>query len=221
MEMNEAILKRRSIRRFKPEAVPRPVLEKIIEISRWSPSGSNTQPWELAVLGGKALDSIKDYIVQQMPVTPAHPDIPYPTMPEPFRSRQVSFIKSMTSFQSQPGSEGVKEKSPVNRWSAARFFGAPAAIIISVEREISPRSFLGLGMLAQTICLAALEEGLGSCIMSLVTYWPEIYRQVLKIPESKIIAFGIALGYPDMEASINNFPREREPPDSFVKWYGF
>jgi nitroreductase len=221
MEVIEAILKRRSIRLFKPEAVPREVLEKLIETSRWSPSGSNSQPWELSVLGGRVLDEVKEYIVKQMPLTPPHPDIPYPPMPEPYRSRQADLMKSMNAYQFPPGTENLQEKRTVNRTSAGQFFGAPNAVIVSVDKEISPRAYLGLGMLAQTICLAALNYGLGSCIMSMVTYWPEIYRQLLAIPDTKIIAFGIALGYPETEARINQFPRSREPLDSFVGWYGF
>ena len=89
-----------------------------------------------------------------------------------------------------------------------------------MDREISPRAFLGLGMVAQTLCLAALNFGLGTCIMSMVTYRPEIYREMFGIPDTKIIAFGIAIGYPDFKAGINNFPREREPLETFVKWHG-
>lgn len=88
MDIIEAIQNRRSIRSFKPEPVPREVLERLIETSRWSPSGSNTQPWELAILGGKTLEEIKTRIVKDMKNIPAHPDIPYPPMPEPYRSRQ-------------------------------------------------------------------------------------------------------------------------------------
>jgi nitroreductase len=220
MDLVEAILNRRSIRLFKPDPVPKEVLEKLIETSRWSPSGSNSQPWELAVLGGPVLEEIKAYILRQMPVTPAHPDIPYPPMPEPYRTRQAGLMKTMSAYQFPPGTEDLKEKRAANRASAGQFFGAPNAIIISVDKEVSPRAFMGLGMLAQTICLAGFEFGLGSCIMSMVTYWPEIYRERLAITDSKIIAFGIALGYPDLEARINTFPRAREPLEAFTRWYG-
>ena len=56
MEVIETIRNRRCIRSFKPDPIPRKVLEKILEDCRWAPSASNTQPWEFAVLGGKMLD---------------------------------------------------------------------------------------------------------------------------------------------------------------------
>ncbi len=218
MELTQAILERRSIRSFKPDPVSREVLEKLIDISRWSPSGSNTQPWELLVLGGQTLEKVKNRIVQAMQSGKGHPDIPYPPMPEPYLSRQKAVGQQTNAYGVSNESAAQQEN---NRFSHVRFFEAPNAIIIYTAKEICPRAFLGLGMVAQTIALAALNFGLGTCIMSMATYWPEVYRDMFKIPESKLIAFGIAIGYPDMEARVNNFPRFREPLDSFVHWHGF
>ena len=43
MELQEAILKRRSIRKFTEDAVTDEQLRHIFEAVRWSPSWSNTQ----------------------------------------------------------------------------------------------------------------------------------------------------------------------------------
>jgi nitroreductase len=219
MDIIEAIRHRRSIRRFKTDPIPREVLVQLLEVSRWSPSGSNTQPWELDILGGKMLVEVKARLVTCMQSVESHPDIPYPPMPEPFRSRQKDLMLFMDAYQFPPGTEGLKEKRAANRFASGRFFEAPNAIIVSVEREISPRAFMGLGMLAQTISLTALNYGLGTCIMSMAVYWPEVYRELIGIPESRLIAFGIAIGYPDMEARINNFDRTREPLETNVRWH--
>ncbi len=221
MDVIEAIRQRRSIRNFKSEPVPQKVLTELIETSRWSPSGSNTQPWEFLVLGGEVLRNVKERLAKAMqpragePGPGPHPDIPYPPMPEPFASRQKAVGKQMQEYV------GAGENKPDPRTTAANFFGAPNALIVCVNKEISPRAFLGLGMVTQTVCLAALNYGLATCIMSMVTYYPEIYREMFCIPDSKIVAFGIAVGYPNPDARINNFPRTREPLESFVQWYGF
>ena len=52
-------------------------------------------------------------------------------------------------------------------------------------------------------------------------YWPDILRELLAIPESKLIALGIAIGYPDFDARVNNIARTREPLESLARWYGF
>jgi len=46
----ELVKKRRSIRLFKPDAVPDEYIDKIIEAARWAPSGANVQPWEFLVI---------------------------------------------------------------------------------------------------------------------------------------------------------------------------
>jgi nitroreductase len=45
-EVLDAIMQRRSIYQFKPEAVPTEKITSILEAGRWAPSYANTQPWE-------------------------------------------------------------------------------------------------------------------------------------------------------------------------------
>lgn len=61
----ELVKQRRSIRGFKPEAIPGESVNKIIEVARWAPSGSNAQPWEFVVvqspeLRGKIAEMVKN-----------------------------------------------------------------------------------------------------------------------------------------------------------------
>jgi len=41
---------RRSIRRFKPDVVPAPVIERILETATYAPSAHNLQPWRFVVV---------------------------------------------------------------------------------------------------------------------------------------------------------------------------
>jgi nitroreductase len=50
MEALEAIQKRRSVRKFTGDIVPRADLEKIVDAGRLAASGSNRQPWEFIVV---------------------------------------------------------------------------------------------------------------------------------------------------------------------------
>ena len=50
MDIREAIQKRRSIRRFKPDPVPDDLIQQLLESARLAPSGSNTQPWRFIVI---------------------------------------------------------------------------------------------------------------------------------------------------------------------------
>ncbi|MBN1911567.1 MAG: nitroreductase family protein [Pirellulales bacterium] len=50
MNTLEAIHRRRSIRRFRPDPVPEELLTKILEAARRAPSGTNAQPWKFVVV---------------------------------------------------------------------------------------------------------------------------------------------------------------------------
>jgi nitroreductase len=50
MDLFEAVEKRRSIRKFKPNPVTREDLKKILEAGRLAPSGDNLQPWYFIIV---------------------------------------------------------------------------------------------------------------------------------------------------------------------------
>ena len=60
VDLHEAITERRSIRRFKPDPVPKEILERILEMAMWAPSGMNLQNWYFVVIGGKRKDALVD-----------------------------------------------------------------------------------------------------------------------------------------------------------------
>lgn len=53
MDVYEVIISRRSVRRFKPDAVPDALILKILEAARWAPSWRNNQCWEFIVIKDK------------------------------------------------------------------------------------------------------------------------------------------------------------------------
>jgi nitroreductase len=78
---------------------------------------------------------------------------------------------------------------------------------------------LDLGLFAQSVMLAALNFDLGTSSLAVVAAYPKILRRILSIPESKKIAFGMAIGYPDWEHPANKFQSKREEVDNFAHWY--
>ncbi len=91
MEVSEAIKQRHSIRAFKPDPVPREVLEQILEQAIRAPSWANTQPWEFAVAAGKPLEEIRQGFLDKGQ-TGAAQDVPRP--PE-FPPRYAARIKEL------------------------------------------------------------------------------------------------------------------------------
>jgi len=221
MDILEAIRARKSIRGYKPDPVPQETLREIINIASRAPSAMNTQPWEITVVTGKVLDNIKQGNIDMVNSgTEPEPAV----RPKPFegkyRQRQVELAIHLFGLM------GIAREDRVKRaewWQRGfRFFDAPVAIILSVDRSLEEtRSQFDIGTLAQTICLTALNYGLGTCIEDQGITFPEIVRRFAHIPESQRIVTSIAIGYPNRDFPANRLKSKREPVDEIVTWYGF
>jgi nitroreductase len=64
IQINEIILKRRSYRSFKKEAVSDEIIISLIEAARWSPSSNNIQPWSYII--AKQNDEYFEKIIEAM-----------------------------------------------------------------------------------------------------------------------------------------------------------
>ncbi len=221
LELSEAIRSRKSIRGYKPVPVPKETLARVLEMARYAPSANNTQPWEFIILGGEVLDELRTtleekYVSRAQP----HPDFQLGRPPTGvYRRRQVELGKSLLQLMgiTREDREGRKQ------WvlKMIRFFDAPNAIIIATDREVSDHlSIFAIGAISQNIALAAVNFGLGTCIENVVVSYPEVIRQILGLPESKKIAIGIAIGYPDWEFPANKAQVSHEPLASIATWHG-
>ncbi len=59
MDVDEAIRGRRTHKAYKPEAVPREVLDELFELARWAPNHNLTIPWRFRVIGPGTLERLK------------------------------------------------------------------------------------------------------------------------------------------------------------------
>jgi len=70
----------------------------------------------------------------------------------------------------------------------------------------------------QTFMLLACDRGLGTAALAASVNFPEILRKCLPVPENKRIAIGVAIGWPDPDAPVNRFQRNRASIDELVTW---
>lgn len=63
--MLDAMLKRHSVRGFRPESVSSEVLTELIEAMRLAPSANNTQPWKFIVVTGANRSKVAGACVQE------------------------------------------------------------------------------------------------------------------------------------------------------------
>jgi len=219
MNLIEAIENRRSIRAFKPDPIPDEILKKILKTARMSPSYTNTQPWEVAVVSGKIKDELSRELYKIVSSdTPITPDISKPLVwPEELERRSKEHGERRFKVLGIGREDTEKRKNL--RLLNFKFYGAPAVLFIFMDKNLGEWSIMDIGMFAQTIMLSALEYGLGTCPQAALTDYPHIVKKYLNIPESKRLVLGISIGYPDNEALINTYRSNRVEMDEFVKWY--
>jgi nitroreductase len=228
MDVIEAIKERYSVRAFKSDPVPLDLIRKIIEQAQRAPSWANTQPWEFAVATGKKLKAIQDAFIKRgaaaMQNSQAEVARP-PDYPEPYISR----IKKMQA-QERRGrtSEMTREEMEARLADNWCHYGASTCIYLLVgknflyqEKGINVWAIYDCGSAVQNIMLLATNYGLGTIAQAMAVAYPDIIRKELGIPEDKLIALGIAIGYPDDKNPINKDRRYREPLDTIAKFYGF
>jgi nitroreductase len=223
MDLIEAVKNRKSIRGYKRDPVPKAVLEQILELASRAPSAMNTQPWEFTVLTGDIVENLRRSNVELLnsgaPPGPEHVVVDWPKE-SIYRQRQVDLAKQL--FQLMDIAREDKDKRAKWMERGFRYFDAPAAIIISVDRCLSESGpLLDIGAVIQTICLAALQFGLGTCIEDQGVAYPEALRKYGRIPDSKRIVAAVAIGYPDWDFPANKVETEREPIKNITTWLGF
>jgi nitroreductase len=79
---------------------------------------------------------------------------------------------------------------------------------------------LDVGLLLQTLALTAHDKGLGTCIMASAVHYADHLRSHGQIPVDSLIIMGVAVGYPEKDAPLNRFERQRAGLEAFVKWVG-
>jgi nitroreductase len=220
MDVENAIRQRKSIRAFKAGPVPKEKLRNILEQAVRAPSWANTQPWEFMVVTGEQLRKIQRAYLERGEQAPQS-EIARPyEFPEPYLSRREGLTPQGTTL--------TAEYMEYRRVQNFQNYGAPVVIYLLVDRSmfhqskgINVWSLYDCGSVAQNIMLLATSYGLGTIAQAQSVIYPDIIRKVVDIPASKLIAVGIAIGYPDWENPVNQRSTERESLDSITRWYGF
>lgn len=219
MELLEGIQTRRSTRAFKSTPIPEETIRKVLQAAGQSPSYTNTQPWEVAVVTGKKRDELSQriYDLSNAGAKP-NPDMtPVQGWPPEMERR------SMEHAARRCDTVGVKREDKAGRKEMTlanfKFYGAPCALFLFMDRSLGTWSIFDMGLFAQSICLAAHSFGLGSCLQAQLNTYPDVVRECLGLPQTKRLIIGISMGYPDLDASINTYRSSRVGLDQLVRWY--
>jgi nitroreductase len=220
MQLEEAVLGRRSIRAFRPEPVPPAVLRELIDRARWAPSAANTQPWEFMVVGRGPLQELRTRLRGAAAADPVgKPEMAWPAkLPERFKQRRLEVGDAVLRALGI----AADDKTGKEQWFLAGigFFDAPQVILLIMERSFTELAVMDVGAIALALELLAHGRGLGTCPQAAPLRYPWVFHEVLGIPESKRVMLALPVGYPAPDAPVNGFVRTRVPMDEILSWSG-
>jgi len=220
--VDEAITSRHSIRAFLPTPVPRATIEAILAVASRAPSGTNTQPWHVAVLTGDALKSLSAKLVAAYddPVERARHSEEYAYYPTEWRSPFIDRRRKVG--WDLYGLLGIaktdKERMHAQHRRNYEFFGAPVGFMFTIDRIMRQGSWLDFGMFLENIMVAARGRGLDTCPQAAFTPFHRLITEAIGIPEDQQLVCGMSLGWRDPGAIENTLITEREPVARFTRF---
>ncbi len=220
METLDAIRARKSVRAYLDKDVPNDVIRQLVSLAACAPSGANSQPWQVSILRGRTKQELEQRMTEQFEAgIEANQDYDYyPTKWfDPYQTRRVNCGHQLYSALSVERGDRERRRQ---QWIANYGgFGAPIVMIFTLHKDLAIGSYMDTAMFIQTLMLAAVDMGLATCPEAALASYPDIMRDLLGLGEEEVVLCGLALGYEDSSAPVNQYRTPRESPDNFTRWY--
>lgn len=218
MTVADLLKSRISTRAFLDKPVTEEQVREILDIARWSPSGGNLQPWTVHVVMGGGLTRLLDIVRKKIAENPAEDEseinIYPPKLEEPWRTRRYQLGEEMYELL------GITRDNKMGRLARFaknyEFFDAPVGLFFSLNRRFDKGQWAHLGMFMLSIALVAEEKGLATCMQEAWTARAKTVSAFLGLPDTDQLYCGMALGYADKAAKVNQLRSSRAPVDEFA-----
>ena len=206
MDVTEAILKRRSIRKMKPAPVEREKIEKVLEAARRAPSWGNTQPWRFIVVQDKAKrQALAETAGGQPQVANAPVVIVCCGFMEALsRKMHREALKQLIDAGVMNWTDDVLDNRVLASDQFAPYLLGEQVMTIKAAEQV---------MIASAyMTLEAVNQGLGTCWVGAIA--AKDAHKVMNLPDKLFVQSFILLGYPDEDPK----PRPRKDSDAIVFW---
>ena len=188
MNVSEAIRKRRSIRKFKPDPIPEEKIRLLLESARLAPSGTNTQPWRFIV--------VKDDDTKRELQEAAHNQ-------RHIKSAPVIIVccADLKAFKEFPERvDELIESGALPERTREVFIPYLKKGMSTVTKDaLMIAAAANVAIAVEHIVLQAVEIGLGTCWVR--WYEDNKIKEILDIPEHVEVMALLPVGVPDEEPS--------------------
>ena len=190
------VLKRRSIRQFKGSPVPKELIEKILDLARFSPTGSNMQNVYYSVIQDKDIVAkISNYITKKVKRF-------VETLEDPKGKEIIKARMSKEEFN-QVNEDLPKTKRILKSIESGIDFWCWEGELIFIHGELTIGGIpTNSALAAAHIMLAAESLGLGTCslgYLTLHTNQSDTIKQIIKLPENHEVGYALTIGYPNVK----------------------
>jgi len=211
MTLDQTLRTRHTSRGFLPTPVPQSILHSTLELAQYAPSNSNIQPHRVYILTGASLLKLETALYAVASETT--PNIP--ALPEEFQH-----FRRELGYQVYNEGMGILRSDHAARTAAVlrnyKFFDAPCAAIVCIDRRLSSPDVVGVGMWLQSWLLALTEHGVQSGVEVSIAGYPDVVRRECGIGEELDVLCGVAVGYEDLAFKPNLLRIERTPVEANV-----
>jgi nitroreductase len=223
MNVTDAVASRRSIRQFTDQPVDQAALQRVLTKAQASPSGGNTQPWNAVILTGQPLAALTAAIKAKAATAPLGEGHEYDIYPKGLNGRYENQRRGVGKAMFEALGLGREDGAGriaqmMKNWDS---FGAPVQLFTYTPKYMGPPQWSDIGMWLQTVMLLLREEGLDSCAQEIWAMYGTTMRELLNIDDDHIFFCGMAIGYRDVDAPVNNFTVPRVDIGQAIRWDGF
>jgi nitroreductase len=217
--LERLIHRRHSCRAFKADAVPRHIIDRILEAAQRTPSDCNIQPWKIAIVSGQSLEKLRAAMYERaMSGVEIAPDVPpIPQYSGVFQDRRR--VCGWTLYSTLGIERGDREASYKQAMENFRFFGAPYLAIVTTHDSLGARGAMDCGAYMTSFLLTAQALGVATVPQASIAQRADVIREQLQLPAHDHVVYGIAFGWPDENNLVNSFRTPRALLEEVVTFY--
>lgn len=218
-EVLDALMSSRwSCRGYRPDPVPREVIEAILDTARRAPSWCNTQPWHLHIAEADATNRFRAALTAHVGQAPTeNPDIAFPEAYEGVyeERRRASGWQLYESVGIAKGDRVASAKQMMRNFE---LFDAPHVAIVTTEAKLGTYGAVDCGVFVNSFVLAAHSHGVATIPQAALASQAPFIREFFGIPEDRLVLLGISFGYPDVDHPINSYRTDRQSREDLATW---
>ena len=216
---SEFIRSRHSPRAFLPELLPAEVIKQVLVDAQSAPSNSNTQPWNVHLVGGDTLRQLSAAMIEDFDAHGITPDFTtdHGQGVHPQRSQQLAAkmygLLGIAREDTAARTEFIREN--------LRFFGAPhAALLFIPPLGDRIRAAFDQGTYTENFLLSLEAHGYHGVPQGMISLMAPTVRKFLGVDEEQKLVTAITFGVADETSPVFKTTPGRAPLSETVTIHG-